>query len=86
MGGNFNYGKLQNVIVGERGPELMQVGMNGVRVISNQNMGALNQLSQVSKGGATPMQPYVTIHNHFDKAGIATVVEQGNRINKQMRT
>jgi hypothetical protein len=50
-GGNFNYGKLQNIIVGEKGPELMQIGMNGVRVISNQNMQALNQMSQASRGG-----------------------------------
>jgi hypothetical protein len=37
-GGNFKYGNMQNVIVGERGPEMMQVGKNGVRVISNHEM------------------------------------------------
>ena len=50
-GANFNYGSLQNVIVGERGAELMQVGRNGVRVISNNNLQKMNQMSQSSRGG-----------------------------------
>jgi len=38
-GGNYGYGRTQNVIVGERGPELMQVGTNGVRVVPNHMLG-----------------------------------------------
>ena len=45
---NLPYGNgIQNVVVGENGRELMQVGRNGVRVISNNN---LRQISQSSKG------------------------------------
>ena len=35
---------------GERGAELMQVGRNGVRVISNNNLQQMNQASQASRG------------------------------------
>ena len=49
-GGTYGFGGLQNVIVGERGAELMQVGRNGVRVISNNNLQQMNQASQASRG------------------------------------
>ena len=49
-GGDFAYGDLQNVLVGEKGMELMQVGRNGVRIISNNNLQKMNQMSQSSRG------------------------------------
>jgi hypothetical protein len=50
-GGDFAYGSAQNVLVGEKGMELMQVGRNGVRIISNNNLQKMNQMSQSSRGG-----------------------------------
>jgi len=55
-GGTYGFGGLQNVIVGERGAELMQVGRNGVRVISNNNLQQMNQASQASRGGNTQFE------------------------------
>jgi hypothetical protein len=52
-GANFRYGGLQNVIVGEQGAELMQVGRNGVRIISNNNLQKMNQMGQASRGGGS---------------------------------
>jgi hypothetical protein len=54
-GANFNYGGLQNVIVGERGAELMQVGKNGVRVFSNQQTQSFNQMGQQERYGGAMM-------------------------------
>ena len=49
---NVSYGKgVQNVMVGEQGTELMQVGENGVRVISHSNLQSA-QLGISSGGGS----------------------------------
>jgi hypothetical protein len=65
-GGAFRSGA--NVMVGERGPELMQVGRNGVRIISNNNLRNLNQASQASRyGGGNSAQMANAINNLANK-------------------
>jgi hypothetical protein len=49
-GGDFSYNKPQDVLVGEKGIELMQVRRDGVRVISNNNIQKMNQMGQASNG------------------------------------
>jgi hypothetical protein len=75
-GGTYGFGGLQNVIVGERGAELMQVGRNGVRVISNNNLQQINQASQASRGGGA-MQ--VSVHPIINNAGLAVQVAIGQQ-------
>ena len=57
-GGDFKYGGNQNVIVGERGPELMQVGRNGVRIHSNDKLNEIGQAGRYS-GASASQQPIV---------------------------
>ncbi len=78
MGGNYNYGKLQNVIVGERGPELMQVGTNGVRVMSNQQMGRMGGNYQGGTSGGGGMQ--VQVVPIISSTGLSVMVKSGQRI------
>jgi hypothetical protein len=61
---NLGYGAMQNVMVGERGPELMQVGRNGVRVISNNNLQMMNQASQASRGGSEIANAINVLNSH----------------------
>jgi hypothetical protein len=80
-GGDFKFGGGQNVMVGEDGAELMQVGRNGVRIISNSNLQKMNQFSQGSKSGGAgrfniPAPQIVPIVN---ASGISVMVKYGNQ-------
>ena len=49
-------GSVRNVVVGERGPELMQVGRSGVRVFSNSETNRMmNDVSSSGRGGGADL-------------------------------
>jgi hypothetical protein len=53
---NFRYGNgIQNIVVGEQGKELLQVGRNGGRVISNKNFQRASQGNTASGNSSDAM-------------------------------